>query len=235
MKAQIKNLIETPVQPQPCKSCPFSGGMSPLGGQAISRYIQPLADMSSQHICHSSRSGDQRICRGGRNIQIKVAFTIGAISDATNEAFEAQQAAVAEYCQKKNRRLIAQGAPIEDLKISGRICSLLRENRITKISDLVACRLSDLKLIRNLGNLSHSEISTALSILGVSTDWDTRNCYAFRVRYLAYDAEDRHLRVTDDLTEYEWNTASQADRDAALTSMVSRLKGPSLAWLLYKD
>lgn len=80
------DMRDFPVQNKPCHTCPFEGKKPlQLSPQSQARYLQNLILGTGQHICHSSNS--DRICRGGRNIQIKVFHSRGLIPEATDEAF----------------------------------------------------------------------------------------------------------------------------------------------------
>lgn len=80
------DMRDYPVQNKPCYTCPFEGRKPlPLSRQSHARFLENLMG-NGQHICHSSNGG--RICRGGRNIQIKTFYRMGILPEATNEAFE---------------------------------------------------------------------------------------------------------------------------------------------------
>lgn len=93
----MKELIETQnvqrdlsnykAQPKPCKTCPFAGEtpiqLTPERTQEIYTYV---ANFESQHLCHSANN--LMICRGGRDIQIEIAYALKWIDEPTNENFE---------------------------------------------------------------------------------------------------------------------------------------------------
>jgi hypothetical protein len=74
-----------PVQDKPCKTCPFSGEKPlPLSPSDLVMYYQNLMG-NGQHICHSTNN--TKICRGGRNIQLKWLCAIGMLDEPTDDAF----------------------------------------------------------------------------------------------------------------------------------------------------
>lgn len=74
-----------PVQDKPCKTCPFSGEKPlPLCPSDLVMYYQNLMG-NGQHICHSTNN--TKICRGGRNIQLKWLCAIGMLDEPTDDAF----------------------------------------------------------------------------------------------------------------------------------------------------
>ncbi|MCC3459788.1 MAG: hypothetical protein EAZ73_09065 [Oscillatoriales cyanobacterium] len=87
MKKLDRNDLRTyPVQNKPCKTCPFAGE-TPL--------ILPESDLvmfyknllgNGQHFCHSANN--QKICRGGRNIQLQWLYLIGMLDEPTDKAFD---------------------------------------------------------------------------------------------------------------------------------------------------
>ncbi|MBD2039225.1 hypothetical protein [Microcoleus sp. FACHB-672] len=76
-----------PVQPKPCRTCPFAG-RNPIE-LLPERYQHFLANLfgQGQHLCHSV--DNQKICRGGREIQLRWLCLIGALNEPTDEAFNA--------------------------------------------------------------------------------------------------------------------------------------------------
>ena len=82
VKGDMRNY---PVQEKPCYTCPFEGKKPlQLAPESYARYIQNLIG-EGQHICHSS--GSTRICRGGRNLQLRIFCAKGLLSEPTDEAF----------------------------------------------------------------------------------------------------------------------------------------------------
>lgn len=81
----IGDMRDYPVQPKPCLTCPFEGEKPlKLSPDSYARYIENLMG-NGQHICHSSNS--DRICRGGRNLQLKWLCATGLLNEPTDEAF----------------------------------------------------------------------------------------------------------------------------------------------------
>ncbi|MDY7008893.1 MAG: hypothetical protein SWX82_34540 [Cyanobacteriota bacterium] len=68
-----------------CNTCPFEG-KEPL--QLSSKRLSEIVDYVSKgtnHLCHNDRTGDT-VCRGGRNIFLKLQYMRGNISEPTDEA-----------------------------------------------------------------------------------------------------------------------------------------------------
>ncbi|MFB2981306.1 hypothetical protein [Microseira sp. BLCC-F43] len=92
-----KDLRTYPVQPKPCKTCPFEGEEPvELTPRRYEYFINNLCG-KGQHLCHSANN--KAICRGGRNIQLRWLCAIGAIPEPTDEAFNA---AINEVMSKVN-------------------------------------------------------------------------------------------------------------------------------------
>jgi len=86
MKTNPQDLRTYSVQTKPCKSCPFAGSDPvKLTPKAMQRYLEKLASLQSQHFCHST---SDKICRGGRDIQLKLLCAIGMLEAPTDEAFD---------------------------------------------------------------------------------------------------------------------------------------------------
>jgi len=80
------DMRDYPVQPRPCLTCPFEGKEPvQLSPGAYAKYIQNLMG-EGQHICHNSNG--TRICRGGRNIQLRWLCATGQLAKPTDEAFD---------------------------------------------------------------------------------------------------------------------------------------------------
>lgn len=80
-----KDLSLYNVPDSPCYSCPFEGEEPiNLAPDRLIFYYENLLSGTSQHLCHSHK---RTICRGGRNIQIKLFYAIGLLNEPTNEAF----------------------------------------------------------------------------------------------------------------------------------------------------
>lgn len=72
--------------PVACATCPFSGAHRPnVGAQAHADFTDSLVNMRSQHLCHTVNN--KKICRGGRDLQLKVLVTIGILPEPTDAAF----------------------------------------------------------------------------------------------------------------------------------------------------
>lgn len=81
-----KDLKSHPVQPKACKTCPFEGETPiRLEPERFAEYYQKLIQFESQHLCHSV--DNKAICRGGRNLQLKLLHRLGLIKSQTDEAF----------------------------------------------------------------------------------------------------------------------------------------------------
>ena len=81
----IGDMRDYPVQPKPCLTCPFEGKQPiELSANSYARYVKNLMG-EGQHICHSSNG--TRICRGGRNLQLKWLCMTRQLAEPTDEAF----------------------------------------------------------------------------------------------------------------------------------------------------
>lgn len=77
-----------PVQPTPCRTCPFEGEEPiDLEPEERAKYIAKIVNLKRQHLCHSANS--KMLCRGGRNIMLRVLCGYGLITEPTDSAFEA--------------------------------------------------------------------------------------------------------------------------------------------------
>jgi hypothetical protein len=73
------------VQVKPCKSCPFAGE-EPIE-LPVETQIEINKNLTnSTHLCHSSNN--RLICRGGRNLQLKIFYRMGWISEPTDESLQ---------------------------------------------------------------------------------------------------------------------------------------------------
>lgn len=96
-----KNFVGFPVQPTLCKTCPFaSTNPIELSPKRYNEIYQNVVKFEGNHLCHSVNN--EKICRGGRDIQIKIARAFGWISEPTNEAFEAEMKRVNELSKTTN-------------------------------------------------------------------------------------------------------------------------------------
>lgn len=86
MKRDPTDMRTYPVRKQPCKTCPFSGE-NPLllPPERLTACYQNLMG-NGQHICHSTNN--TKICRGGRNIQLKWLYLFGMLDEPTDQAFD---------------------------------------------------------------------------------------------------------------------------------------------------
>jgi|SanBayMetagenome_1026888.scaffolds.fasta_scaffold66060_1 hypothetical protein len=88
MNSQLnpKDLRTYPVQEKPCKTCPFEGeNPVQLCPNRYKGFIENLAGQG-QHLCHSV--DNEAICRGGRNIQLRILCAMGMLTEPTDEAFD---------------------------------------------------------------------------------------------------------------------------------------------------
>ena len=78
---------QTPIQKEPCKSCPFAGSdpidLEPKSVQEIYRNV---VELHGSHICHSVKT--KTICIGGRNLTLKVLVAKGLLREPTDAEFE---------------------------------------------------------------------------------------------------------------------------------------------------
>jgi len=78
------NLSQFEVQKEPCRTCPFAGKEAVrLDSKCYAELIQNLAK-GYQHLCHSA--GNEKICRGGREIQLRLFCHYGYLDEPTDEA-----------------------------------------------------------------------------------------------------------------------------------------------------
>jgi hypothetical protein len=71
------------VMKEPCATCPF---VTNTLGEGVQPYVENIVGLMGQHTCHSV--GDTKICRGGRDLMLRVMASQGLIDAATDEAFE---------------------------------------------------------------------------------------------------------------------------------------------------
>lgn len=83
-----QDLSKMPVQAKPCKTCLFEGE-SPidLEPESYARYIAKIINLESQHLCHSANN--KMLCRGGRNLMLRVLCLKGLITEPNDAAFNA--------------------------------------------------------------------------------------------------------------------------------------------------
>jgi hypothetical protein len=95
-----KETRHLPVQSNPCRTCPFEG-KEPIN-LSQERYVEiytDVAGLDGQHLCHSANN--EKICRGGRNIQLKIVKALGFVDEPTDEAFDQ---AMDEVLNSENKR-----------------------------------------------------------------------------------------------------------------------------------
>jgi len=83
-----EDLSQTPVQTHPCMTCPFEGEKPiALTPKSYARYVAKIVNLESQHRCHSV--DNKMLCRGGRNLLLRVLYVQGLIAEPTDAAFAA--------------------------------------------------------------------------------------------------------------------------------------------------
>ena len=76
-----------PVQVNPCTTCPFAGTEPiQLNANRLREVYQKVMTLQTSHLCHTA--DDTKLCRGGRDLQIRVAYALGYIDEPTDEAFQ---------------------------------------------------------------------------------------------------------------------------------------------------
>ena len=84
-KLNPKDLRTYPVMEKPCKTCPFAGeNPVQIMPKRYADFIDNLAG-KGQHLCHGAHN--KAICRGGRNIQLRLLCAMGMLNEPTDEAF----------------------------------------------------------------------------------------------------------------------------------------------------
>ena len=82
-----QDLSQMPVQPHPCMTCPFEGSKPiPLTPKSYAKYVANVVNLKGQHRCHSV--GNKMLCRGGRNLLLRVLCAYGLIEEPSDVAFE---------------------------------------------------------------------------------------------------------------------------------------------------
>jgi len=78
---------QTPIQKVPCKSCPFAASDPiALDPESLHNYYENIVELQGSHICHSVKK--KTICRGGRNLTLKVLTAKGLLREPTDKEFE---------------------------------------------------------------------------------------------------------------------------------------------------
>lgn len=79
------NARKMKVQEKPCLTCPWAGEKPiQLSEERMVQITQNLKD--STHLCHSANN--RLICRGGREIQLRLLYLNGFITEPTDEALQ---------------------------------------------------------------------------------------------------------------------------------------------------
>ena len=82
-----QNLSTMPVQPKPCHTCPFAGNAPVnLRQNSYADYVAKVVTLESQHLCHSAHH--QMLCRGGRDLLLRVLYIQGFITEPTDTAYD---------------------------------------------------------------------------------------------------------------------------------------------------
>ena len=83
----MKITPQTPIQKVPCKSCPFAASNPiALEPDSLADHYQNIVGLQGSHICHSVKQ--KTICRGGRDITLKVLTAMRLLAEPTDEEFE---------------------------------------------------------------------------------------------------------------------------------------------------
>lgn len=70
-----------------CATCPFEGAHPVhLRLDALAEYTESIVTYQSQHLCHTA--DNKKLCRGGRNLMLRVMHVQGLIDEPTDEAFD---------------------------------------------------------------------------------------------------------------------------------------------------
>lgn len=81
-------LSQMPVQPNPCRTCLFEGSEPiALEPEDYAKYVTKIVNLESQHLCHSAKN--KMLCRGGRNLLLRVMCSYGLITEPTDAALTA--------------------------------------------------------------------------------------------------------------------------------------------------
>ena len=77
----------TPIQKVPCKTCPFAASNPiALEPESLADHYRNVIELHGSHICHSARN--TTICRGGRDLTLKVLAAKGLLKEPTDSEFE---------------------------------------------------------------------------------------------------------------------------------------------------
>lgn len=81
-----RKIVTKKVMDEPCLTCPFEGKFPvPKNSDERKSVFEDAVNLKGQHLCHTSK--DEKICRGGRNLLLKVLFEKGWIEEPNDEAF----------------------------------------------------------------------------------------------------------------------------------------------------
>ena len=81
-----QDLSQMPVQIYPCMTCPFEGEKPiVLTPKSYARYVANIVNLKGQHRCHWANN--KMLCRGGRNLLLRVLCAYGLIPEPTDAAF----------------------------------------------------------------------------------------------------------------------------------------------------
>lgn len=74
-------------QTNPCFTCPFAGERPiELSAQRQAEIFTTVTTFSGSHLCHTV--DNQKLCRGARDLQIKIAWAAGWIDQPTDAEFQ---------------------------------------------------------------------------------------------------------------------------------------------------
>ena len=77
----------TPIQKTPCKTCPFAGSNPiALEPESLANYYRDVIELQGSHMCHSVKQ--KTICRGGRDLTLKVLAAMRLLAEPTDLEFE---------------------------------------------------------------------------------------------------------------------------------------------------
>lgn len=85
-----RNVKNWPVMKSHCATCPFGANGDP---QIQAGVLNRIAKLEHSQICHHpalSGKPETHLCRGARDIQLKILTAFGLIEEPTDEAFTAK-------------------------------------------------------------------------------------------------------------------------------------------------
>ncbi len=85
MTRRVKIKSDMLVMAVACSTCPFSSSKHHIEPDAHARYTQSLVTFQGQHLCHTVNN--KKICRGGRDTQLKVLCALGILTKPTDDEF----------------------------------------------------------------------------------------------------------------------------------------------------